>query len=298
MSASLDTDGASRERRRQSNADDIVGSSHPPDLLAGPDQRGFHAVSIQTAQRDVDTMAVEKHSVTSSAPIRLLAGWRTSSGPTATAVVSHYNVSRDRHLCDAEGRDSRSRSDIKRWSTTQPRISQGRQRCAARPGQHDDERLSQLYVGIGGGDRADLPLIVITSNPGRSLRHHHALRRRWRQSSDAVFATGTTLSVPALTGAIMCMGVATANSILVISFAREQMEAGLDATIRCIRGGSRAVSPGADDGAGNGHRQAAWRSSRDRTTHWTRRDRRADFCHLRHAVLVPAIFSLVQRPAT
>jgi multidrug efflux pump subunit AcrB len=40
-----------------------------------------------------------------------------------------------------------------------------------------------------------------------------------------LFATGTTLSVPALTGAIMCMGVATANSVLVISFAREQLDA-------------------------------------------------------------------------
>jgi multidrug efflux pump subunit AcrB len=39
-----------------------------------------------------------------------------------------------------------------------------------------------------------------------------------------LFATHTALSVPALTGAIMCMGVATANSILVVSFCREQLE--------------------------------------------------------------------------
>jgi multidrug efflux pump subunit AcrB len=39
-----------------------------------------------------------------------------------------------------------------------------------------------------------------------------------------LFLTGTRLSVPALTGAIMCMGVATANSILVVSFAREQLD--------------------------------------------------------------------------
>src|ERR1700748_2216963 len=39
-----------------------------------------------------------------------------------------------------------------------------------------------------------------------------------------LFLTNTRLSVPALTGAIMCMGVATANSILVVSFAREEME--------------------------------------------------------------------------
>jgi multidrug efflux pump subunit AcrB len=38
-----------------------------------------------------------------------------------------------------------------------------------------------------------------------------------------LFITGTTLSVPALTGAIMCMGVATANSVLIVSFAREQL---------------------------------------------------------------------------
>ena len=37
-----------------------------------------------------------------------------------------------------------------------------------------------------------------------------------------LFVSQTTLSVPALTGAIMCMGVATANSVLVISFARER----------------------------------------------------------------------------
>jgi multidrug efflux pump subunit AcrB len=41
-----------------------------------------------------------------------------------------------------------------------------------------------------------------------------------------LFITHTTLSVPALTGAILCMGVATANSILVVSFARERLAVG------------------------------------------------------------------------
>jgi multidrug efflux pump subunit AcrB len=58
-----------------------------------------------------------------------------------------------------------------------------------------------------------------------------------------LFATGTTLSVPALTGAIMCMGVATANSILVISFAREQMAAGLDATAAAFEAGRARFRP-------------------------------------------------------
>lgn len=49
-----------------------------------------------------------------------------------------------------------------------------------------------------------------------------------------LFVTGTTISVPALTGAIMCMGVATANSILVVSFARERLAETGDATRAAI----------------------------------------------------------------
>ncbi|MGJ7917074.1 efflux RND transporter permease subunit [Massilia sp. LXY-6] len=52
-----------------------------------------------------------------------------------------------------------------------------------------------------------------------------------------LFATHTTLSVPALTGAIMCMGVATANSVLVISFARERLDILGDAAAAALEAG-------------------------------------------------------------
>jgi multidrug efflux pump subunit AcrB len=58
-----------------------------------------------------------------------------------------------------------------------------------------------------------------------------------------LFATGTTLSVPALTGAIMCMGVATANSILVVSFARERFEATGDAALAALEAGVTRFRP-------------------------------------------------------
>jgi multidrug efflux pump subunit AcrB len=58
-----------------------------------------------------------------------------------------------------------------------------------------------------------------------------------------LFLTGTTVSVPALTGAIMCMGVATANSVLVISFAREQMEEGKDAVAAALEAGFTRLRP-------------------------------------------------------
>ncbi len=59
------------------------------------------------------------------------------------------------------------------------------------------------------------PFIIITALPGALAGICWML-----------LITHTTLSVPSLTGAIMCMGVATANSILMVSFAREQMSEG------------------------------------------------------------------------
>ncbi|MEX7259229.1 efflux RND transporter permease subunit, partial [Pseudomonas aeruginosa] len=58
-----------------------------------------------------------------------------------------------------------------------------------------------------------------------------------------LFATHTHVSVPALTGAIMCMGVATANSILVISFAREQLDAGRTAIEAALAAGATRLRP-------------------------------------------------------
>jgi CzcA family heavy metal efflux pump len=58
-----------------------------------------------------------------------------------------------------------------------------------------------------------------------------------------LFTTGTTLSVPALTGAIMCMGVATANSILVVSFAREQLTEHGDAVRAALEAGRVRFRP-------------------------------------------------------
>jgi multidrug efflux pump subunit AcrB len=58
-----------------------------------------------------------------------------------------------------------------------------------------------------------------------------------------LFATGTTLSVPALTGAIMCMGVATANSVLVVSFAKERLEAHGDAVAAALEAGFVRLRP-------------------------------------------------------
>ncbi|MGQ3892436.1 efflux RND transporter permease subunit [Legionella sp. CNM-4043-24] len=58
-----------------------------------------------------------------------------------------------------------------------------------------------------------------------------------------LFLTHTSLSVPALTGAIMCMGVATANGILVISFARQRLHEGLSPVMAALEAGTTRLRP-------------------------------------------------------
>jgi len=76
------------------------------------------------------------------------------------------------------------------------------------------------------------PFIIITALPGALAGIVWML-----------FMTGTTLSVPALTGAIMCMGIATANSILLVSFAREGLAEGLDSAAAALEAGFTRFRP-------------------------------------------------------
>ena len=69
-----------------------------------------------------------------------------------------------------------------------------------------------------------------------------------------LFVTGTTLSVPALMGAIMCMGVATANSILVVTFAKDRLIEHGEPAKAAVEAGFTRFRPGADDRAGDDHR--------------------------------------------
>jgi multidrug efflux pump subunit AcrB len=76
------------------------------------------------------------------------------------------------------------------------------------------------------------PFIIITALPGALAGILWML-----------FLTHTSLSVPALTGAVMCMGVATANSILMISFARERMDEGMSPVKAALEAGYTRVRP-------------------------------------------------------
>lgn len=76
------------------------------------------------------------------------------------------------------------------------------------------------------------PFIIITALPGALAGICWFL-----------LITRTTLSVPSLTGAVMCMGVATANSILLVSFARDRMDTGVPALQAALEAGTTRIRP-------------------------------------------------------
>ena len=76
------------------------------------------------------------------------------------------------------------------------------------------------------------PFIILTALPGALAGIVWML-----------FLTGTPLSIPALTGAIMCMGIATANGVLVVSFGRERLSQGWDSTAAAIDAGFTRFRP-------------------------------------------------------
>ena len=216
---------------------------------------------------------------------------RRSIGMTKWQVINHYNIRRvvdiygsvqDRDL-GAVGRDVTRIVDAHRKSL--PRGS-----FVTIRGQYGTMRTA--YLGLLGGLAFAIvlvyllivvnfqswldPFIIITALPAALAGIVLFL-----------FITHTTLSVPALMGAIMCMGVATANSILVVAFAKER----LLAPWRCRAGRDRsrhhALPPGHHDRPGDDHRHdphgarpGRWR--RTECAAGAGRDRRSSLRHGRH----------------
>ncbi len=162
-------------------------------------------------------------------------------------MVSHYNVQPMEEIFAAvQGRDLGGVStDINRVIAANMKYRPPGVAVAVR-GQVDtmNTAYAQLFAGLVGSivliylllvvnfqSWLD-PFIIITALPAAIAGIVWML-----------FVTGTPLSVPALTGAIMCMGVATANSILVVAFAREQLAEGKNATHAALEAGFVRLRP-------------------------------------------------------
>jgi multidrug efflux pump subunit AcrB len=223
-----------------------------PTYWLNPQTGVSYPVSVQTPQRDINTMSgLTNLPVTSAAgttqDAQLLGGLATIQRTRSNAVVTHYNV---RPVIDiyatTQGRDLGGvAADIRQvMRDTATNVPNGANVVLRGQVATMTSAYQQLYVGLALAIVLIYLLIVVNFQSWLDpFIIVLALPTALAGIVWMLFTTGTTLSVPALTGAIMCMGVATANSILVISFARERLAAGVDAVTAAMEAGSTRFRP-------------------------------------------------------
>ncbi len=208
-----------------------------------------YPIALQTPQYRIDTLpALQNLPINAKgAPTTVLGGVADIERTHSNAVVSQYDIAPMVQIyATTEGRDlgavsSDIRAIIARNDKDKPKGT-----TVALVGQ--TATMNSAYTGLLLGLLGAIvlvylvivinfqswsdPFIVITALPAALAGIVWML-----------FATHTTLSVPALTGAIMCMGVATANSVLVISFAREKLAEFGNATQAALEAGFVRIRP-------------------------------------------------------
>jgi multidrug efflux pump subunit AcrB len=223
-----------------------------PTYWLNPKTGVSYPVSVQTPQRDIHAMSgLTNLPVTSGSGVnngtQLLGGLATIQRTASNAVSSHYNV---RPVIDiyatTQGRDLGAvAADIRQvMQDTAKNVPNGATVALRGQVATMTSAYQQLFVGLALAIVLIYLLIVVNFQSWLDpFIIVLALPTALAGIVWMLFTTGTTLSVPALTGAIMCMGVATANSILVTSFARERLAAGADALTAAMEAGSTRFRP-------------------------------------------------------
>jgi multidrug efflux pump subunit AcrB len=210
-----------------------------------------YSVAVQEPQYRVDTyQALQNTPISGSSPgstpqiLGNLVQTRTTSRP---ADVSHYaTVPMINVYASVDGRDLGSvATEIeKRVQDIEKELPRGSHIVL----RGQIQTMKDSFTGLGFGLLGAIvlayllivvnfqswldPFIIITALPGALAGICWML-----------LLSHTTLNVPSLTGAIMCMGVATSNSILMVSFAREQLEEGKNARDAAIEAGFTRIRP-------------------------------------------------------
>ena len=210
----------------------LAGSSQvAPTFWLDPQNGVQYPIVMQEPQYRVDTLSELQNlpiSATTTAVPQVLGAVASVSRNTSNAVVSQYNIqSMVQIYATTQGRDLGAvAADISRiLDDTAHEAPKGSTIALLGQVQTMNSAFAGLLFGLLGAIVLIYLLIVVNfqswSDPFVIVC---ALPAALAGIVWMLFATGTTLSVPALTGAIMCMGVATANSVLVVSFARERLE--------------------------------------------------------------------------
>ena len=221
-----------------------------PNFWLNPDNGVQYLVATQTPQFLLDSPAAMLETPVGSTQTgspQVLGNVAEITRITAPAVVSHYNVQPVFDVyANVDGRDLGSvASAVRRLLPEfEQRLPRGSFISMRGQVQSMDDSFTSLGVGvvfaivlvyllmvINFQSWLD-PLIIIMALP-------------WALCGIVwiLFLTRTTLSVPSLMGAIMCVGVATANSVLVVTFANDQRKVGMDARAAAVSAGHTRLRP-------------------------------------------------------
>ncbi len=214
------------------------------------DKRGVqYLVAVQTPQHEIDSIDALKNTPisTGSQQPQLLSNVASISRTGGPVNITHYNVARTYDVqANVDGTDLGSVADAVARIVDELRPSMPRGTTARIKGQVESMQSSFRGLGYGLIFAVVLvyllmvvnfqswldPLVILMALPGAIAGIVWML-----------FLTHTTLSVPALMGSIMCVGVATANSILVVTFANDQRMLGFEATRAAQAAGMTRIRP-------------------------------------------------------
>ena len=228
----------------------LSGSSQTtPTFWLDPRTGVSYNIATQTPQYRVDSLQdLQNIPITNGvAPPQILASLGSFTRGSEMAVVTHYNIQPVIDIFGSvDGRDlgGVSRDIAKIIEDSKKDLPQGSQ--IIERGQVLTMRSS--FIGLLAGLAFSILLVylLIVVNFQSWLDPFIILMALPAALAGIVwflFITGTTVSVPALTGAIMCMGVATSNSILVISFSKERLEEGEDPAEAALNAGFTRFRP-------------------------------------------------------
>jgi multidrug efflux pump subunit AcrB len=221
-----------------------------PTFWLDPKNGVSYSIAAQTPQYRIDSLeALENIPVTGATNRNpeILASLASFSRGAGMGVVSHYDIQPVIDIFgSAQGRDlgGVARDIYQTVDRLRPQLPRGSEIMIR--GQIETMRSS--YTGLLSGLLFSIILVylLIVVNFQSWLDPFiiiSALPAALAGIACFLFVTHTRLSVPALTGSIMCMGVATANSILVVSFAKEQMLEGKDAISAALQAGFTRFRP-------------------------------------------------------
>jgi multidrug efflux pump subunit AcrB len=221
-----------------------------PSFWLDPKRGVQYLVAVQTPQPRIDSLEALRNtplSTPNAGDPQLLSNMATISRSIGAANITHYNASRTFDIqANVDGADlgSVAAGVEKILADVRPHLPRG----ATMKIKGQVESMQSSFTGLGYGLIFAIvlvyllmvvnfqswldPFIILTALPGAMAGIAWML-----------FLSHTTLSVPALMGTIMCVGVATANSILVVTFANQQREFGYDANAAALASGMTRLRP-------------------------------------------------------